>query len=189
MKGQGVKLSGCCGSVPEHWRPKPDVFWVRLNSFNVLSPCCVQSQKPRMHYKISPVEIYQLIRVFLKTINACYKYKLLAVSYGTNAISSTVQEIQSHKITHVYRTRHETWFTSRTHSSNHDGDFTQLEHDFIKLNLFVSNGTSFRSADRRVQEIQSHTKLPVHQNHKNDLFHGLTAPYLMGMSQYFYIPL
>ena len=35
-----------------------------------------------------------------------YKYKLLAVSYGTGSISlsSRVQEIWSHKITNAYRT-------------------------------------------------------------------------------------
>ena len=32
-KGAGVKLSGCRGSVAEHWQPRPDVSWVRLNSF------------------------------------------------------------------------------------------------------------------------------------------------------------
>ena len=45
------------------------------------------------------------------------------------------------------------------------------------------------SVEGRVQEIQSHKFTRVHQNHKNGLFHGLTAPHLMGMSQYFYIPL
>ena len=39
-KGVGVKLSGCHGSVAEHWRPSPDVSWVRL--YCAYSPC-VQS--------------------------------------------------------------------------------------------------------------------------------------------------
>ena len=84
---------------------------------------------------------------------------------------------------------HETWFTSRTHSSNCDGDVTILEHVFINLNFAVSNGTSFMSVEGRVQEIQSHKFTCVHQNHTNGLFHGLAAPHLMGMSQYSYIPL
>ena len=44
------------------------------------------------------------------------------------------------------------------------------------------------SVEGRVQEIQSHKFTRVHPNHKNGLFHGLTAPHLMGMSQHFYIP-
>ena len=43
------------------------------------------------------------------------------------------------------------------------------------------------SVDGRVQEIESHKFTGVHQNHINGSFHELTVPYLMGMSQYFYI--
>ena len=56
-KGVGVELSGCHGSVAELWQPRPDVSWVRLNSFIVLSPC-VQSWKPRMHNKIAFVGVF-----------------------------------------------------------------------------------------------------------------------------------
>ena len=57
------------------------------------------------------------------------------------------------------------------------------------LETSVSNGTSFVYVEGRVQEIPSHKFTLVHQNHENGLLPGLTAPYLMGMSQYFYIPL
>ena len=64
-----------------------------------------------------------------------------------------------------------------------------LEHVFINHNFAVYNGTSFVSVEGRVQRY-SHTHLPVCiKIMKNGLFHGLTAPYLMGVSQYFYIPL
>ena len=84
---------------------------------------------------------------------------------------------------------HETWFTSRTHSSNCDGDVTILEH-VLQTSIFaVSNDTSFVSVEGKVQEIQSLKFTNVHQNHKNGLYHGLIAPHLMGMSEYFYISL
>ena len=55
------------------------------------------------------------------------------------------------------------------------------------LTIAVSNGTSFVSVEGRVQEIQSHKFTRVHR--EMVYFMGFTAPYLMGMSQYFYIPL
>ena len=82
---------------------------------------------------------------------------------------------------------HETWFILRTHRSNCNRDVTMLEHVFINFNLCCIQCTSFVSVEGRVDEIQSHKLTRVHQNHINGLFHGLTAPYLMGMSQYFYI--
>ena len=83
-----------------------------------------------------------------------YRFKLLAMSYGTSSmfLSCRVQKIWSHKITKCVQ-NHETCFTSRTHSSNCDGDVTMLEHVFINLNLAVSNGTSFVSVEGKVQEI------------------------------------
>ena len=41
------------------------------------------------------------------------------------------------------------------------------------------SGTSFVSVEGRVQEIKSHKFTHMHQNHKNGLFHGLTALHLM----------
>ena len=41
---EGWWLSGCCGSVAEHWRLKPEVSWVRLTvtaslfHFSLFSP-------------------------------------------------------------------------------------------------------------------------------------------------------
>ena len=80
---------------------------------------------------------------------------------------------------------HETWFTSRTHSSNCDGNVSPYLNMFLYTSIFaVSNSTSFVSVDGRIQEIQSRKFTHVHQNHENGLFHRLTAPYLMEMSQY-----
>ena len=39
---------------------------------------------------------------------------------------------------------HETWFTSRTHSFNCDGDVTMLEHVFINFNLCCIQWCKFR---------------------------------------------
>ena len=53
----------------------------------------------------------------------------------------------------------------------------------------MSNGTSSTSIEERVQEI-SHKNLPICTKiMKHGWIHGLTVPYLIGMSQHFYIPL
>ena len=69
--------------------------------------------------------------------------------------------------------------TLKTHTSNCNGDVTMLEYVFINLNL---------QSYMWVQEIQSNKFNHVHQIMKNGLFHGLTAPSLMEMSQYFTYP-
>ena len=84
---------------------------------------------------------------------------------------------------------HETWFTSRTHSSNCDGDVTILEHVFINLNLCCIQWYTFRVCGGKGSRDTVHKFTRVYQNHKNGLFHRLTAPHLMGMSQYFYTAL
>ena len=44
---------------------------------------------------------------------------------------------------------HETWLTSKTHSSNCDGDVTLLEHVFINLNLCCIQQYKFRVCRRK----------------------------------------
>ena len=79
------------------------------------------------------------------------------------------------------------WFASRTYSSNCNGMSLYLNMFLWTSVIAVSNGTSAMSQGFRKY---MHTSLPmhVHQVMKNSLFHGLTAPYLIGMSQCFYIP-
>ena len=115
---------------------------------------------------------------------------ILAVSYSISSMSLScrVQKIWSHKITNAYRTMKHGLLQGLT--APIVMGMSQYLNFFFETSIFaVSNGTSFVSVEGRVQEIQSHKFTRVHQNHKNGLFHGLTAPHLMGMSQYFYIPL
>ena len=73
--------------------------------------------------------------------------------------------------------------------SNCDGDVTILEHVFINLNFCCIQWYKFHVCRGKGSRDTVTQITCVHQNHKNGLFHGLTAPHLMGMSQYFYIPL
>ena len=119
---------------------------------------------------------------------AC-KSKFLPVTYITNSmlISCRVQEICSHKTNDAYRIMKT--FTSRTHSSNCNGDVIILEYIFGSRNLCCTNNTSFMSIEGRFKRY-SHTCLPVYTKiMKNGWFHNLTAPYLIMMSQYCYTSL
>ena len=61
---------------------------------------------------------------------------IFAVSNGTSFVSveGRVQEIQSHKFTHVHQ-NHEKWFISRAHSSISYEDVIILLHTRINFNL------------------------------------------------------
>ena len=69
-------------------------------------------------------------------LNMSLSTSTFAVSNGTSFVSveGRVQEIQSHKFTHVHQ-NHEKWFISRAHSSISDGDVTILLHTLINFNL------------------------------------------------------
>ena len=58
---------------------------------------------------------------------------------------------------------HETWFTSRTHSFNCDGDVTMLEHVFINFNLCCIQWCKFRVCRGKGSR---DTVTRVHQNHE-----------------------
>ena len=84
---------------------------------------------------------------------------------------------------------HETWFTSRTHSSNYDGVVTMLDYVFINLNLCCIQWYKFhvcrgKGSRDTVTQIYS-----CDQNHEKWFISRAHSSISNGMSHYFYIPL
>ena len=61
---------------------------------------------------------------------------------------------------------HETRFTSRTHSSNYDGDVTMLDHVFINLNLCCIQWYKFRVCGGKCSRDTVTQIYPCDQNHE-----------------------
>ena len=131
----------------------------------------------------SNVDVTILQHILINANPCCvlrYKFHVFKLQGSGDMVTQNYQCVQNH----------EAWFTSRTHSSNCDGDVTMLEHVFINLNLCCIQWYKFRVCRGKGSRDTVTQYLPVCiKIMKNGLFHGLTAPYLMGMSQYFYIPL
>ena len=68
-------------------------------------------------------------------LNMFLETSIPAVSNGTSSMSieERVQEIQSHKFTHLHQ-NHKTWLISWAHSSISDGGVTTLLHMLINFN-------------------------------------------------------
>ena len=139
------------------------------------------------------LELPVVIRVFLKqmqfsVLNALMfrGIQICAVSYGTSSmfISSRMQEIYGHKkITNAYRTMKHGLLQEFTAPIVIGMSPCLINSKDWGLS---SMGTSQKEGFKRY----SCTNLPLCTNiMKNGLFHGLTAPYMMGTSQHFYIPL
>ena len=76
------------------------------------------------------------------------------------SVEGRVQEIQSHKLTHVHQ-NHEKWFISQAHSSISDGDLTILSHTLINFNLCYIQRFKSHSMGGSVQEICLDKCLPM----------------------------
>ena len=85
----------------------------------------------------SNVDVTVLQHILINANPCCvlrYKFHVFKLQGSGDMVTQNYQCVQNH----------ETWFTSRTHSSNCDGDVTMLEHVFINLNLCCIQWYKFR---------------------------------------------
>ena len=84
---------------------------------------------------------------------------------------------------------HETWFTSRTHSSNYDGVVTMLDYVLINLNLCCIQWYKFRVCRGKGSRDTVTQIYSCDQNHEKWFISRAHSSISNGMSHYFYIPL
>ena len=89
----------------------------------------------------------------------------------------------------VTQNYHETWFTSRTHSSNYDGVVTMLDYVFINLNLCCIQWYKFHVCRGKGSRDTVTQIYPCDQNHEKWFISWAHGSISNGMSHYFYIPL
>ena len=83
------------------------------------------------------VNVTTLQQILINANPCCvlrYKFHVFKLYGSGDMVTQNYQCVQNH----------ETWFTSRTHSSDCDGDVTILEHIFINLNLCCIQWYKFR---------------------------------------------
>ena len=166
----------------------PSLFHVLAVS-NSTVPCPQFVGFGRYGHTKLPVHTYQnqhmgsQFQHVLTNANLCcvlpYKFHVFKLYGSGDMVTQNYQCVQSH----------ETWFTSRTHSSNYDGVVTMLDYVFINLNLSCIQWYKFRvcrgkSSRDTVTQIYS-----CDQNHEKWFISRAHSSISNGMSHYVYIPL
>ena len=140
------------------------------------------------HTKL-PVHTYQnqhmgsQFQHVLTNANLCcvlrYKFHVFKLYGSGDMVTQNYQCVQNH----------ETWFTSRTHSSNYDGVVTMLDYVLINLNLCCIQWYKFRVCRGKGSRDTVTQIYSCDQNHEKWFISRAHSSISNGMSHYFYIPL